>query len=74
MLSLISVSMLSMAAFAASMAASVSTTLALAALIAASAAFEVGYESPSQFSRDYSRLFGSPPRRDVSGLRAKMLA
>ena len=41
---------------------------------AASAAFEVGYESPSQFSRDYSRLFGSPPRRDVSGLRAKMLA
>ena len=38
---------------------------------AASAAFQVGYESPSQFSREYSRLFGAPPRRDVSGLRLK---
>jgi len=36
---------------------------------AATAAFSVGYESPSQFSREYSRLFGSPPRRDVLGLR-----
>ncbi len=36
---------------------------------AASAAFQVGYESPSQFSREYSRLFGAPPSRDVSGLR-----
>jgi transcriptional regulator GlxA family with amidase domain len=34
------------------------------------AAFEVGYESPSQFSREYSRMFGAPPRRDVSVLRA----
>jgi AraC-like DNA-binding protein len=34
------------------------------------AAFEVGYESPSQFSREYSRMFGAPPRRDVSALRA----
>jgi len=33
------------------------------------AAFRVGYESPSQFSRDYSRMFGTPPRRDVAGLR-----
>ncbi len=32
---------------------------------AASAAFAVGYESPSQFSRDYKRLFGQPPLRDV---------
>jgi AraC-like DNA-binding protein len=34
---------------------------------AGTAAFEVGYESPSQFSREYSRLFGSPPKgvRDV---------
>lgn len=32
---------------------------------AASAAFEVGYESPSQFSREYSRAFGMPPMRDV---------
>lgn len=34
------------------------------------AAFQVGYESPSQFSREYSRMFGAPPRRDVSALRA----
>ena len=38
---------------------------------AASAAFEVGYESPSQFSREYGRLFGAPPRRDVVRLRSK---
>ncbi len=31
-----------------------------------SAAFEVGYESVSQFSREYARFFGKPPRRDVS--------
>ena len=35
----------------------------------ANAAFQVGYESPSQFSREYSRLFGAPPLRDVKGLR-----
>jgi AraC-like DNA-binding protein len=29
------------------------------------AAFEVGYESPSQFSREYTRMFGVPPRRDI---------
>jgi transcriptional regulator GlxA family with amidase domain len=34
------------------------------------AAFQVGYESPSQFSREYSRMFGAPPRRDVAALRA----
>lgn len=39
---------------------------------AASAAFSVGYGSPSQFSRDYSRLFGAPPRRDISSLKAKL--
>jgi AraC-like DNA-binding protein len=33
------------------------------------AAFQVGYESPSQFSREYSRLFGEPPRRNIEGLR-----
>ncbi|HHW76314.1 MAG TPA: AraC family transcriptional regulator [Xanthomonadaceae bacterium] len=38
-------------------------------LDAASAAFQVGYESPSQFSREYSRLFGAPPRRDIEELR-----
>lgn len=38
---------------------------------AASAAFHVGYESPSQFSREYSRLFGAPPKRDISDLLLK---
>ena len=33
------------------------------------AAFEVGYESPSQFNREYSRLFGAPPLRDIKKLR-----
>jgi AraC-like DNA-binding protein len=37
------------------------------------AAFQVGYESPSQFSREYSRLFGMPPRRDVVSLRETIL-
>lgn len=36
---------------------------------AASAAFQVGYESPSQFSREYSRLYGAPPVRDITTLR-----
>jgi AraC-like DNA-binding protein len=40
-------------------------------LDAASAAFEVGYESPSQFSREYSRFFGQPPMRDI---KARQLA
>jgi AraC-like DNA-binding protein len=39
-------------------------------LDAASAAFEVGYESASQFSREYSRYFGQPPIRDIRILRA----
>ena len=34
-------------------------------LDAASAAFEVGYESPSQFSREYKRFFGQPPMTDI---------
>lgn len=38
-------------------------------LDAAAAAFQVGYESPSQFSREYSRLFGKPPLRDITILR-----
>ena len=33
------------------------------------AALRVGYESASQFSREYSRMFGRAPRRDVSALR-----
>jgi AraC-like DNA-binding protein len=39
-------------------------------LDAASAAFEVGYESASQFNREYSRLFGQPPMRDIRTLRS----
>lgn len=35
---------------------------------AANAAFQVGYESPSQFNREYSRLFGAPPLRDIRSL------
>ena len=34
-------------------------------LDAARAAFEVGYESPSQFNREYKRFFGQPPMRDI---------
>jgi transcriptional regulator GlxA family with amidase domain len=39
------------------------------ALDAAQASFKVGYESPTQFSREYRRLFGAPPRRDIETLR-----
>ena len=35
-------------------------------IAASHAAFQVGYESPSQFTREYARMFGSPPRRDIS--------
>jgi AraC-like DNA-binding protein len=38
-------------------------------LDAASAAFEVGYESASQFNREYSRFFGQPPMRDIKSRR-----
>ena len=37
-------------------------------LDAGEASYRVGYESPSQFSREYRRLFGAPPRRDVAAL------
>ncbi|UXH78259.1 AraC family transcriptional regulator [Roseateles amylovorans] len=40
------------------------------AMDAAGAGFRVGYESPSQFSRDYTRLFGLPPARDAGRLRS----
>lgn len=36
---------------------------------AAAAGHHVGYESPSQFSRDYRRLFGAPPKREVAAAR-----
>jgi AraC-like DNA-binding protein len=38
-------------------------------LDAARAAFEVGYESPSQFNREYKRFFGQPPVRDIKARR-----
>ena len=38
-------------------------------LEASAAGYRVGYESPSQFSREYSRLFGAPPLRDLARLR-----
>jgi len=38
-------------------------------LDAGSAAVRVGYESASQFSREYSRLFGAPPQRDIARMR-----
>lgn len=40
-------------------------------LEAASASYRVGYESPSHFSREYSRMFGAPPRADVCKLRGE---
>jgi AraC-like DNA-binding protein len=33
------------------------------------ASFQVGYESPSQFSREYARLFGASPKRDTKAMR-----
>lgn len=39
-------------------------------LEASAAAHRVGYESPSQFSREYKRLFGAPPRAEISQVRA----
>ena len=38
-------------------------------LDAGSAALRVGYESATQFSREYSRLFGAPPNRDIKRIR-----
>jgi AraC-like DNA-binding protein len=40
-------------------------------LDAATAGHSVGYESPSQFSREYKRLFGAPPQRDIERLRGQ---
>ena len=36
---------------------------------ASEVAFRIGYESPSQFSREYSRMFGSPPKTDIKRLK-----
>jgi transcriptional regulator GlxA family with amidase domain len=39
---------------------------------AARTAYRVGYESASQFSREYARMFGAPPIRDIEALRGSM--
>ena len=39
------------------------------AMDAAVGGHSVGYERPSQFSREYRRLFGAPPVRDIAALR-----
>jgi transcriptional regulator GlxA family with amidase domain len=41
---------------------------------ASDVAYRVGYESPSQFSRDYARLFGASPLRDAQRLREELRA
>jgi AraC-like DNA-binding protein len=43
-------------------------------LDASTVAFEVGYESVSQFNREYSRYFGQPPMRDIKAIREGKLA
>jgi AraC-like DNA-binding protein len=41
-------------------------------LDAANAGFRVGYDDPSYFSRDYKKLFGAPPQRDIAKLRGNV--
>ena len=43
-------------------------------LDAAAAGHRVGYESPSQFSREYRRLFGAPPRAEIEQVRSTLQA
>ncbi len=38
---------------------------------AAGAGFRVGYDDPAYFSRDYKKLFGAPPQRDLARLRQR---
>jgi len=40
---------------------------------AATVAYQVGYESPSQFSREYRRLFGASPLQDVEFLKQNVV-
>jgi len=42
------------------------------ALDAASAGLRVGYEDPAYFSREYKKLFGAPPQRDIAKLRSNL--
>jgi AraC-like DNA-binding protein len=41
-------------------------------LDAASAGFRVGYDNPAHFSREYKKLFGNPPQRDIANLRRSL--
>jgi AraC-like DNA-binding protein len=41
-------------------------------LDAASAGFRVGYEDPAYFSRDYKKMFGAPPQRDIARMRSSL--
>jgi AraC-like DNA-binding protein len=41
---------------------------------ASTAAFAVGYESVPQFTREYGRMFGAPPVRDIESAREKARA
>lgn len=43
-------------------------------LDASATTYKVGYESPSQFSREYARYFGLPPKKDIESLRSQQLA
>jgi AraC-like DNA-binding protein len=47
--------------------------LMLTSIEASRAAYSVGYESASQFSREYARMFGAPPSRDAERMRAEMV-
>ncbi len=42
------------------------------AIPAGDAAFMVGYESPSQFSREYARLYGKPPMQNIQDMRSRL--
>ena len=37
---------------------------------AATACYQVGYESPTQFSREYKKMFGNPPKTDIKKMAA----
>lgn len=43
----------------------------LEAVNASSAAYRVGYESPSQFSREYTRMFGAQPMRVIKTMQQR---
>jgi AraC-like DNA-binding protein len=39
---------------------------------ASNAAFAVGYESVQQFTREYGRMFGKPPMRDIADVQQRL--